>query len=100
MDVSVLIEKVNDNGYRATALMPAALVAEAPTRAEALERIRAELGARLSGAEVIQVNVPTSAPLNPWLAIAGSWRDHPDLDDVVQNIRDYRREVDQDAGRP
>jgi hypothetical protein len=30
---------------------------------------------------------------NPWLAIAGTWHDHPDVDEVVENINVYRRET-------
>ena len=94
MDVSVMLEQVAQNGYRATALVPMPLVAEAPTRDEALDRIRALISERLSHAEVIQVEVPLATQPNPWLAIAGTWREHSDLDQVVENINAYRREVD------
>jgi hypothetical protein len=36
MDVSVMLEQVSANGYRATALVPTPRVAEAPTRDEAV----------------------------------------------------------------
>ena len=99
MDVSVVLEKVDDNGYRATALMPTAVVAEAPTRDQAVDRIVALLSERLAHSEVIQVEVPASC-VNPWLSIAGTWRNHPDIDAVVDNIESYRREVDADPERP
>jgi hypothetical protein len=99
MDVSVMLEQVKENGYRATALIPTPLVAEAPTRDEAVHRIRALLGERFSSAELIRVEVPETTNPNPWLAIAGSWRDNPDVDEVVENIQAYRRETDSDAGR-
>jgi hypothetical protein len=87
MDISVMLVKVKDNGYRATAVMPTPLVAEASTRGEAVRQLRAKLDARLSQAEVIQVEVATSAT-NPWLGIAGSWSAHPDVDEVEENIRE------------
>ena len=98
MDIAVMLERVDNNGYRATALMPTPLVAEAPTRSEAVERIRELVTDRLSGAELIRLQVP-AAEGNPSLAIAGSWRDHPDLDEVRENIEAYRREVDDDSDR-
>ena len=99
MNVSVMLEQVRENGYRATALVPTPLVAEAPTRDEAVDMIRGLISERLSGAELIQVEVPLATQPNPWLAIAGTWRDHPDVDEVVENISAYRREVDADPDR-
>src|SRR5688572_15806007 len=99
MDVSVILEQVNKNGYRATALVPMPLVAEAATRDQAVERISALIREKLAGAELIQVEVGDTTKPNPWLAIAGTWRDHPDVDDVAENIAAYRREVDAEPGR-
>jgi hypothetical protein len=99
MDVSVMLEQVQGNGYRATALVPTPLVAEAPTRDEAVDKIRALISEKLSQAELIQIQVPVSTESNPWLAIAGIWRDHPDIDEVEENIQAYRREIDADPDR-
>jgi hypothetical protein len=99
MDVSVILEQVKDNGYRATAFAPVSLVAEGATRDEAVDRIRDMLREKLSGAEVIQVDVPVATSANPWLAVAGSWRNHPDVDQVTENIEEYRREADADPDR-
>lgn len=99
MDVSVMLEQVQGNGYRATALAPVPLVAEAPTRDEAVNRIRTLITEKLSHVELIQIEVSVATHPNPWLAIAGTWRDHPDLDEVVENIKEYRREIDADSDR-
>jgi hypothetical protein len=87
MGVSVILEHVDDEGFRATALVPTPLVAEAPTRDEAVQKIRALVEQRLARAELIQIDVPGAAKDNPWLAIAGTWRDHPGLDEVEENMR-------------
>lgn len=99
MDVSVMLEQVKDNGYRATALVPTPLVAEAPSRDEAVDRIRTLISERLSRVELIHVQVPVGGEANPWLAFAGTWRDHPDVDEVLANIQAYRREIDADPER-
>jgi hypothetical protein len=96
MAVSVMLEQVVENGYRATALVPTPLVAEAPTRDEAVDRIRALISERLSHAELIRLEVPLATEPNPWLDMAGTWREHPDVDEVVENINAYRHEVDAD----
>jgi hypothetical protein len=94
MDVSVMLEQVGEHGYRATALVPTPLAVEAPTREAAVDRIRELISEKFSQAELIHVEVPLGRPPNPWLAIAGTWRDHPDVDEVVENISEYRREID------
>jgi hypothetical protein len=94
------VQQVKDNGYRATAFAPVSVVAEAATRDEAVDRIRAMLYEKLSGAELVQVNVPVAESPNPWLAVAGTWRDHPDVDEVMENVEECRREVDADPDRP
>ena len=99
MEVSVILEKVDGNGYRATTLVPAMLIAEAPTRDEAVDKIQSLIMEKFSHAELIRVKIPEIADANPWLAIAGTWRDHPDLDEVLENITAYRREVDADPDR-
>ena len=99
MDVSVILEHLNENGYRATAMVPMPLVAEAPTRKEAVEKIQSLVREKLARVEVIQVAVPSSTEPNPWLAIAGTWQNHPDVDAVMGNIEAYRREIDADPSR-
>jgi len=89
-----MVEQLSEHGYRATALVPMPLVAEAPTREEVVDKIRTLISARLARTELIHVEVPVASDPNPWLAIAGTWRDHPDVDEVVENIHGYRREID------
>jgi hypothetical protein len=48
---------------------------------------------------MIEEKIPEIDQTNPWLAIAGTWRDNPELDEVEENIRAYRREVDADLDR-
>lgn len=57
------------------------------------ERVDRELG----DGEIVR---PEERVPNPWLAIAGTWKDRPDLDEFEENIRDYRRQVDADPDRP
>lgn len=100
MNVSVMLEQVGDSGYRATVFAPAPLVAEAASREQAVERIRQMIRERLSQVELIQVEVPGLAePSDPWIALAGTWRGHPDALELEQHLRDYRHDVNADPGR-
>jgi hypothetical protein len=99
MDVSVMLEQVGNNGYRASTCSPAPFVAEAATRDEAVGKIRDMLCQKLSGVEMIELPIPCQSQPDPWMAFAGIWRDHPDAAEIEQNIRDYRRDVDADPER-
>jgi hypothetical protein len=99
MDVSVMLEKVTDNGYRATAFVPGVSVAEAPTREEALKKLEAAICDKLSNVEVVQLKIPDPPKPHAWERFAGIWRDHPDIEQIEKNIQEYRRQVDADPNR-
>lgn len=99
MDISVVVEKVADNGYQATSSVPTHLVAKGSTRQEALDRLYDQLRGRLSGAEVVTLSVPLRGDAHLWKAIGGSWRDHPDRSEIEQNLQAYRKQADADSDR-
>lgn len=99
MHISVVVEKVADNGYQATSYVPTHVVVQGRTRQEALDRLRAQLCGRLSGAEVVTLAIPLLGEAHPWKAIAGSWREAPDRSAIERNLQEYRQEVDADPER-
>jgi hypothetical protein len=100
MEISVLLEALPADGYRATSLTPTRLTAEAPSREKALEEISRLVQEQLSHAEVVQLQITVPGECHPWHALAGTWSDHPDRAEFEQHLRDYRRQVDTDPERP
>jgi predicted RNase H-like HicB family nuclease len=99
MDISVVVEKVVDNGYQATSYVPTHVVAQGRTRQEALDRLCEQLRTRLSSAEMVTLSIPLLGDAHPWKAIAGSWRDSPDRSEIERNLQEYRQQVDADPDR-
>ncbi|MDH3604990.1 MAG: hypothetical protein OEU26_35765 [Candidatus Tectomicrobia bacterium] len=99
MDISVVVEKVGDDGYRATSYVPTHVVAQGNTREGALDRLCDQLRGRLSSAEVVTLSLPLLGDAHPWKAIAGSGCEHPDRSEIEENLREYRRQVDADPDR-
>ncbi len=94
MEVSVLVERLDANGYRATSLgLDAA--SEASTREAALDGLSRLLREKLAAAELVRLEIPLAQENHPWKPLIGRWRDHPDLDEVEQHMRDYRRQMDE-----
>ena len=100
MEISVLLEPIENNGYRATMPAPTPLVAEAATREKALELLRELVQGKFSKAELIQMEVSVPGEAHSWKGLAGIWKEHPDATGFEQNVKDYRKKVDSDPGRP
>jgi hypothetical protein len=99
MEITVLLEPMNARGYRATSLVPTRLVAEGPTREEALDRLSKLVQQQFAIGELVRLEVSLPGEASPGKSLAGMWKDHPDIDEVMQNILEYRRQVDADPDR-
>lgn len=91
MKATVFVEKVGKKKYRATTSQPVPLESEGASQDEALERLYELAKKRLASGQLLQMNVPDSPATNPWQAFAGIWKDHPEFDDFLENIAEYRR---------
>jgi predicted RNase H-like HicB family nuclease len=102
MRISVLIEPVPGNGYRARGGEPFGLIAEGVTRDDALQKLRELIEGRVSaGAEIVTLDVPVAE--HPWLPFAGMFRDDPLIEEWKQTMAELRRQADDadsDPGTP
>jgi hypothetical protein len=99
MEITVLLEPQDGQGYRATSLLFGPLVAEAPTREEALAKLREAVEGRLEQGEVLRLQVAVPGEAHAWAGLIGRWRHHPDAGEVERNMAEYRRQVDADPDR-
>lgn len=100
MEITVLIEPGEGTCYRATSLSLPGFVSEGASREEALDRLRQRIHAQLAHADIAKIEVQLPGEPHPWMAFAGTWKDHPDLAEFEQNIRENRRQTDADRDRP
>jgi hypothetical protein len=77
MEMTVLVEQLGEEKYRASTAYPLALEGEGHSRDEAVERLREQAVQRLKGSEFIHVSIPGGPDTNPWIEYAGLWKDHP-----------------------
>lgn len=99
MDIPVWVEPVANNGFRAVTGEPLHLETEAPTREEAIRKLRQLIERRVAaGAELIAVSIET--PAHPLAAFAGMLKDDPSLEPWKQAMADYREKRDADADTP
>ena len=95
MQLTVLVERLDDHTYRAETAQPVSLATEGSTREEALERLLNLAQQRLTAGEMVHLELADVAAPHPWLPYAGIWRDHPDIDALLDNITEYRRQLDE-----
>ena len=94
MEVTVFVERLDEQTYRAETAQPIPLATEGRTRDEAIERLRVLAQQRLAAGEMIRLEIPEVAVPHPWVPFAGIWKDHPDLDVVLEHIAAARRQLD------
>jgi len=98
----VLVEKTR-GGFRAASGKPLEAEAEAATRDEALAQLRATLTERLRGeVELVDLDIPGTEGRrgNPWLRVAGVFKDDPLFDEWQENIAANRRRDDAPEDAP
>jgi predicted RNase H-like HicB family nuclease len=94
MQVTVFVERLDEQTYRAEMAQPITLVTEGRTRDEAIERLRLLAQQRLTTGEMVRLEIPDVTTPHPWVPFAGIWRDHPDLDAVLEHIAAERQRLD------
>ncbi len=97
MQIPVLIEKLENNEFRARSGEPLPLTAEGATREEALEKLRQLLESRLSsGGELTSLDIgPKEHPL---MKFAGIFADDPQFEEWQEAIAENRRREDEAEG--
>lgn len=103
MQVSVVIQKLKGAGFRAKTVSNPLMSAEGPTRDIALASLRDQLIEQLEGEEVVSLDIPVCCERaahdwesNPWSKCAGAFKDNPMFDQVLENMKAYRKLRDQE----
>lgn len=97
MEIPVIVEPVAGNGYRATGAggLSVGLTAEGASPAEAIDRLAAQVQARLTaGAELAQLRVSVNSA--PWQQDAGYLCEEPLYEPWREAMEENRRKVDED----
>jgi predicted RNase H-like HicB family nuclease len=100
MKVPVLVEPAGERGFRATCLTLCGVEAFGTTRDEAVTGVHDMIRQRVSSGEYREFEVSANGDLNPILALAGTWEGREDIDEFIENIDEYRRQLDSTPGLP
>ena len=94
MTMYALIENKPDGTYTASLIGWPDVTAQGETENEALAELRQSLTRQLKRARIVPLEIDTSQSDNPWLQMAGIFKDDPLFAEVQESIAAYRRELD------
>ncbi|MCW5853291.1 MAG: hypothetical protein KIT87_24705 [Anaerolineae bacterium] len=96
MTFDILVSKEAGEEYIARPLAWPDLVAHGKTEQAAVAAVRTMLQDRLQATRLVQieVDIPNPSSVNPWLTMAGLFKDDPTWDEFQAAMTDYRRQVD------
>ncbi len=93
MEIPIIVEPTGDNAFRASSGGLWGLAIEAPTRDEAIQRLRELIDRRLdAGAEVFELEIRGRA--HPLARFAGMLKDDPLLQPWKDAMAEYRQEAE------
>ncbi|MEN8447820.1 MAG: hypothetical protein ABG776_22720 [Cyanobacteria bacterium J06555_13] len=87
---NILVEPTKDGQTTATVVELPAFQVTASNRQTALDEIQNLLAERLANAEMVSISVPSENDESPWLKFGGVFKDDPDFEDIVRDIRAER----------
>jgi hypothetical protein len=90
----VLIKPETEGNVSATVLGLPEYRATGSDRTSALAALQQLLAKNLSQAEIVSIDIAVPQPENPWLKMAGRFKDDPHFDEMLADIEAYRRERD------
>ncbi|MBE9238370.1 hypothetical protein IQ227_20680 [Anabaena aphanizomenioides LEGE 00250] len=90
----LLIENQTDGTVKATLLSLPECQGVGNTETEAIEALDKILQVRLGNAKIVTLEIAAPKTENPWMKIAGKYKDDPQFDQMLEYIEEYRRELD------
>lgn len=96
LSYSVLVENEPDGRFSAVVLGLPDCKSSGKTENEALENLQEILHKRLQNSKIVTLEINSPQTDNPWLKIAGMYKDNPLFDEVLAEIETERRKLDEE----
>ncbi|BAZ27979.1 hypothetical protein NIES4074_04090 [Cylindrospermum sp. NIES-4074] len=94
LSYSVLVENEQDGRFSAVVLGLSDCKSSGKTENEALESLQQLLQKRLQNSKIVTLEIDSPQTDNPWMKVAGMYKDNPLFDEVMADIEAERRKVD------
>jgi predicted RNase H-like HicB family nuclease len=96
-DYHALIEYESDDKVVATVLGMSECKGYGDTEELALANLHENLSARLANAKIVPIRLKSSGKENPWMKLAGKYKDDPQFQAMLDYIEADRRQLDEET---
>lgn len=94
LSYGVLVEHEQDGRFSALVLGLSDCKSSGKTENEALENLHQLLQKRLQNSKIVTLEIDSPQTDNPWMKVAGMYKDNPVFDEVLAEIEAERCKVD------
>ncbi|MBW4509964.1 MAG: type II toxin-antitoxin system HicB family antitoxin [Scytonematopsis contorta HA4267-MV1] len=94
LSYNVLIEKEQDGTFSAVMLGLSDCKSSGKTENEAVEKLQKLLHERLTNSKIVTLEIEAVQAENPWMKVAGMYKDNPLFDEVLAEIEAERNKLD------
>jgi predicted RNase H-like HicB family nuclease len=94
LSYNVLIEKEQDGTFTAVMLGLSDCKSSGKTENEAVEKLQKLLQERLTNSKILTLEMEAVQAENPWMKVAGMYKDNPLFDEVLAEIEAERSKLD------
>ncbi|WP_414572628.1 type II toxin-antitoxin system HicB family antitoxin [Nostoc sp. CCY 9925] len=94
LSYSVLVKNEQDGRFSAVVLGLSDCKSSGKTENEALENLQQLLRKRLKNSKIVTLEIDSPQTDNPWMKVAGMYKDNPLFDEVLAEIEAEHRQVD------
>ncbi|MDF5732360.1 MAG: type II toxin-antitoxin system HicB family antitoxin [Rhizonema sp. PD38] len=94
LSYSVLVQNEQDGRFSAVVLGLSDCKSLGKTENEALENLQQLLQKRLHNSKIVTLEIDLPQTDNPWMKVAGMYKDNPLFDEVMADIEAERRKLD------
>lgn len=94
MTYDILLTRENDRLFKARVLLLPDIVITGPDETDVLNKVKVAIASLRQKSRIVQLDVPSEAEDDPWMQMAGIWKDDPDWEMFQAEVKRYRAQFD------
>lgn len=94
MTYDVLLTRENDRLFKARVLLLPDIVVTGSSETDVLDKVKIAVASLRQKSRIVQLDVPSETENDPWMQMAGIWKDDPDWETFQAEVQHYRTQFD------
>lgn len=94
MTYDVLLTRENDRLFKARVLLLPDIVVTGSNETDVLDKVKVAIASLRQKSRIVQLDVPSETEDDPWMQMAGIWKDDPDWETFQAEVKHYRAQFD------